>query len=368
MFDKGTIQIAKIAGIPIRLHWSFLLIFIWVGYNGWKENMPWQGFLFLELYVLILFLCVVLHEYGHALTARVYGNKTRDILLTPIGGIARLESISEKPLEELLIAVAGPAVNFAIVLIIGLYLFTMGGYSVSNAGMFFSPEFWKYNNDFLPLILKSNLILGLFNFIPAFPMDGGRILRALLSFKWPRLKSTIIAARLGQVCAIGFLLFAISEGHWMLCLVGFFIFITAGTELKQVQWETVLNAYTASDVMDKKINKIQVDEHMHTPIELVSKGIETNYLAYQGDVFEGVLPYNRIVYCLKNNLGDQPVHKIMSTNWNQITIHDTLKSIFHQMQTSGVNLMPVIQDGVVVGILEDAQLKRFVELKLNHEI
>lgn len=368
MFDKGTIQIAKVAGIPIRLHWSFLLIFVWVGYNAWIENMPWQGFLFLQFYVLILFLCVVLHEYGHALTARRYGNKTRDILLTPIGGIARLESISEKPLQELLIAIAGPAVNFAIVILIGIYLFSIGGYSLSNISMFFSPEFWKYNNDFLPLILKSNLILGLFNFIPAFPMDGGRILRALLSFKWSRLKSTMIAARLGQICAVGFLIYAVSEGHWMLCLVGFFIFITAGSELKQAKWESVLDTYTAGEVMDRNINKIQVHESMQVPMDLASKGIEKNYLAYQDDLFVGVLPYNRIVYCIKNNLGEQPVYKIMSTNWNPTNLHNSLKSIFHQMQTSGISLVPVVSDGEVVGVLEDNQLKRFVELKLNSEI
>jgi len=368
MFDKGTIQIAKVAGIPIRLHWSFLLIFVWVGYNAWIENMPWQGFLFLQFYVLILFLCVVLHEYGHALTARRFGNKTRDILLTPIGGIARLESFSEKPIQELLIAIAGPAVNFAIVILIGIYLFTIGGYSFSNMGMFFSPEFWKYNNDFLPLILKSNLILGLFNFIPAFPMDGGRIFRALLSFRWPRLKSTMIAARLGQMCAIGFLIYAVSEGHWMLCLVGFFIFITAGSELKQAKWESVLDKYTAAEVMDRNINKIQIQDSMQVPMDQASKGIETNYLVYQGDFFAGVLPYNRIVFCIKNDLGNQPVHKIMSTHWNQTNIHDSLKTIFHQMQTSGINLVPVVDEGKVVGVLEDNQIKRFVELKLNPEI
>ena len=368
MFDKGTIQIAKVAGIPIRLHWSFLLIFLWVGYNAWLEQLPWKGFLFLQFYVLILFLCVVMHEYGHALTARKFGNKTRDILLTPIGGIARLESISEKPMQELLIAIAGPAVNFGIVILIGIYLFTFGGYSVFNIGMFFSPEFWKYNNDFLPLILKSNLILGLFNFIPAFPMDGGRILRALLSFKWPRLKSTLLAARLGQICAIGFLFYAVSEGHWMLCLVGFFIFVTAGTELKQVKWESILGTYTAQELMDRNIHQIQVYETMQAPIDLASKGIENNYLAFEEDRLAGVLPYNRIVYCLKNNLGNEPVYKIMNTSWNKANVNESIKTIFHQMQTSGLNLIPVFKDEVIVGVLEETQIKRFVELKLNSEI
>lgn len=109
MFDTGTIKLAKIAGIPIRLHWSFLLIFVWVGYNAWQDNLSTRGFIFMQLYVLILFVCVILHEYGHALVARKYGHKTRDILLTPIGGIARLESISEKPVQEFWIAIAGPS-------------------------------------------------------------------------------------------------------------------------------------------------------------------------------------------------------------------------------------------------------------------
>ena len=107
---------------------------------------------------------------------------------------------------------------------------------------------------------------------------------------------------------------------------------------------------------------------MQAPIDLASKGIENNYLAFEEDRLAGVLPYNRIVYCLKNNLGNEPVYKIMNTSWNKANVNDSIKTIFHQMQTSGLNLIPVFKDELIVGVLEETQIKRFVELKLNSEI
>lgn len=368
MFEKGTIQLAVIAGIPIRLHWSFMLIFLWVGYNAWVEHLPLKTFLFLELYVLILFTCVVLHEYGHALVARKYGHKTRDILLTPIGGIARLESISEKPIQELLIAVAGPAVNFLIVIILFIYLFTIGGYSISNMGMIISSEFWQYNNDLVPLIMKSNLILGVFNFIPAFPMDGGRILRSLLSFQWSRLKATVIAARLGQISAILFLIFAISEGHWMLCLVSFFIFLTAGTELKQVKWESILQSVSARELMSNDYSRMLVTDSLEVPINCVMKGLEKNYLIYTADQLIGILPYNRILFAAKNKMSGQTVSAILNSDIVIAAPGQPLKEVFQQMQMKGATLTPVMDHGEVIGVLDDSQIKRFVELRLNNEI
>ncbi|MEP7268386.1 MAG: site-2 protease family protein [Saprospiraceae bacterium] len=364
MFDKGTIQLAVIAGIPVRLHWSFLLIFVWVGYNAWIEHLSMTGFLFLQLYVIILFLCVVMHEYGHALMARRFGNKTRDILLTPIGGIARLESISEKPAQELLIAVAGPLVNIVIASVLALILFFTGRFNLAT--IVSAQNMLEF--DIVPLLFVSNIILALFNFIPAFPMDGGRILRALLSFKWSRLQATRIAARLGQICAVAFLLFAFYNEQWMLSLIGIFIFITAGTELKQVKWESILNVENAGNLAYLQFDKLQLFDNIDLPIENAKKGLDINYIVYNGDLAVGTLTNDRILYCIKNKIASQPVSAIMNPQLILTTPEESLKTVYQRLQTHGAHLALVKNNDQVIGIIGDSQLKRFVEMKLNREI
>lgn len=364
MFDSGTIRLVKIAGIPVRLHWSFVLIFFWVGYNAWKDHLTFMGFVHMQLYVLILFACVVMHEYGHALMARRYGNETKDILLTPIGGIARLEGISEKPIQEFWIAIAGPLVNFAIVALISIGLLATGGFHFSQliGGEEGSESFMS---DLFPLLLLSNLMLAVFNLIPAFPMDGGRILRALLSMKWPRRQATTIAARIGQgIAALGFM-FAVSQGQWMLCLVSTFIFFTAGSELKQVQWETVLNDKEADDLVNTDYATVQAGDTMQGVITLATKGIEKNYLVFQGDELIGYLPHQSILFALKNNLQAHPIYSLTKTDYQAVKSSEPLKGVFQYMQVSGTPLMPVMRDGQLIGTLEDSQIRRYVDMKLQ---
>ncbi|MBK6814111.1 MAG: site-2 protease family protein [Saprospiraceae bacterium] len=363
MFDTGTIKLAKIAGIPIRLHWSFLLIFVWVGYNAWQDNLSTRGFIFMQLYVLILFVCVILHEYGHALVARKYGHKTRDILLTPIGGIARLESISEKPVQEFWIAIAGPLVNVAIALMLGLIILITGQRNILDA-LRYPGGGDSFIHSFLPLTMLSNIILAVFNFIPAFPMDGGRILRALLSTHWPRYKATLIAARVGQALAIVFLIFAVSQGHWMLCLVSLFIFVTAGNELKQVKWESILAVKPVKDLINTKYEHIQAGESMHLPVETALRGIEKNYLVYNGDALMGYLSHAAVMYAYKMQRQEAPVASFTRTEVPQVDTELSLKDALHLMQSTGATLLPVVENGLIIGAVDEDQIKKYVEIAL----
>ena len=197
-------KIGRAFGIGIYVHWTFLLLLGFVAYQGWGDDEG-SGPLHAAVMLVLLFTCVVLHELGHAQMARRFGVGTRDITLYPIGGVARLERMPEKPWEELCIAVAGPAVNVVIaaILLIPLVL-TVGGPAGVTAELF---QFAR--GSYLIDLLQANIFLVLFNMLPAFPMDGGRVLRALLVIPFGRLKATRIAATIGVIFAFLFALSAV---------------------------------------------------------------------------------------------------------------------------------------------------------------
>lgn len=245
---KRTLKIAAPFGIPLRLHWTFGLVFLYVFFLAWEGHWNWLTTVLALGLVVSLFICVTLHEYGHALMARRFGVETRDILLSPIGGIARLDSIPANPKEELLVALAGPAVNFVLAAFLGSYLFTLPpGMRLPLLQSFLFSD----SNYFLPalplagylviLLFYLNLVLACFNLLPAFPMDGGRVLRALLCTRMKRYTATLIAARIGQFFALIFAGFAIfmlirSQGRdgVFYIFISAFIFIMAQQELRFV--------------------------------------------------------------------------------------------------------------------------------------
>jgi Zn-dependent protease len=228
-----SVRVGRLFGIPLYVHPTFLLLPVWVAFTN-PEAGP-VGLLLLLGWVLALFGCVVLHELGHALAARSFGIGTRDITLYPIGGVARLERMSEKPLQELVIALAGPAVNLVIALILApvvlLNVFASHGLALNlnpdSAG--------ALAVQFLTLLFWSNVGLLLFNLLPCFPMDGGRVLRALLSMRLGILRATEIAAAVGIVLAvcIGVLLFRTNP---MVAVLAVFVIFAGQAELRGIRW------------------------------------------------------------------------------------------------------------------------------------
>jgi Zn-dependent protease len=223
-------------GIGIYLHWSFLLLPAWVLFATWGILGP-QMIVFLLAMVAAIFGCVVLHELGHALMARQFGIPTRDITLYPIGGVARLERMSERPHEELLIALGGPAVNIIIAIALGLVL-ALSGTVFSWRGLLQSMP-----GGFLLSLLAANLMLALFNLLPAFPMDGGRVLRALLSVGLGRRQATEIAVYLGAaiavLLAVAVIVGSANDVPWLsnpiLIVVAGFVFFAGQQELRAVR-------------------------------------------------------------------------------------------------------------------------------------
>lgn len=221
-----SIRFGEYFGIELRLHWTFLALGAWMGLMVLNQT----GSLLIAAHWLItlasIFACVALHEYGHALAARHYGIGTREITLLPIGGVAQLERLPEDPKQELWIALAGPATNYVLAaLLIVLHLLAGG----QLAGLWSGGLF---NGSLLATLLQVNLIMGLFNLLPALPMDGGRVFRALLSLRMPALRATAIATRIARMLAAGMVVYGLVRGGLMLAIIGGFVWFTARNEYR----------------------------------------------------------------------------------------------------------------------------------------
>lgn len=222
--DRWSWHLGRIKGIPTRIHASFALVLLWIGFSTWSAAHSGVAVLFGLGFALAVFACVLLHEFGHALVARRFGIETKRITLLPIGGVAELERAPEDPKAELWIALAGPAVNLAIAAAIALVGVTTG--ALAGGGILAVV---------LTGLLYANGMLALFNLIPAFPMDGGRVFRAWAQRKHGRVKATRMAAKLGRWLAVGFGAWGLFTGNPVLVLVAVFVFFAARREQQAVE-------------------------------------------------------------------------------------------------------------------------------------
>ncbi|MDZ7846532.1 MAG: site-2 protease family protein [Owenweeksia sp.] len=248
---KWSLYAGSYAGIKVFIHWSFWIIIAWIFMlhfqmgHGWSEGLAGAGF------ILALFGCVVLHEFGHALTAKKYGIPTHNITLYPIGGVASLDKMPDKPGQELAVALAGPAVN--VVIAGGLYLWL-----ASSGGLITLTEMDHMGGDnFWFSLMVANVVLAGFNLIPAFPMDGGRVLRALLAYRMDKFQATNIAARVGQFMAIIFVFLGFFTNFWLV-FIGLFIYLGAGGEVAYGRQKHALRGLKVMDVMISKLPVLRV--------------------------------------------------------------------------------------------------------------
>ncbi len=226
------LKLGTLFRIPVYVHWSFGLIILFIIYTALSEGMNIQQIVAFSLYVLSVFICVIMHEYGHALMARKYHIPTKDIIILPIGGLARLQSLPDKPTGELMIAIAGPLVNLVLALLCYLVLKVLG------VGLVFPDtdalSILTNPVGFIHLLLFLNVVLFVFNLVPAYPMDGGRILRAFLCFFMSKRRATFIAALIGKVLAVAFVIIGIYNIIPTFVLIGVFIFVMAGREYQSL--------------------------------------------------------------------------------------------------------------------------------------
>jgi Zn-dependent protease/CBS domain-containing protein len=342
---NGSLKAGRYAGIDVYVHFTFFLLLAFIGGSAYLQTPDPVNALANVLLVLAIFLCVVLHEYGHALTARRYGIQTRDITLYPIGGIARLESIPTNPWQELAIALAGPAVN--VVIGAALYLvLSLGGWWVSGARLD-SPHV-----GFLQAVAKLNLYLAAFNLLPAFPMDGGRVLRALLATRFDYVRATRAAASLGQAIALMAGILALLNQMPFYVLLAVFVWFGAAQEAQAVVFKHTLHHLRVRDALQTEFHTVHPDTTLGEVVRLVMAGSQEDFPVVQEGRLDGMLPRRLLLQGLHDRGTDARVFQVMQQQVLPVRPEEHLEDVFQSQRIGGeIHSLPVMEDGRLLGLL-----------------
>ena len=339
-----SLNIGSVAGTAIRIHVTFLLLLAWifgVEYIAGGPQAAWSSLLF----ILLLFLCVLLHEFGHIFTARAFGVRTPDVILLPIGGVARLERIPEKPSEEFLIAIAGPAVNVVIAAL--LVLVAGANLSADHLAALESADV-----SMIDRLAAVNLFLAVFNLIPAFPMDGGRVLRALLAARLGYVRATEIAATIGQwvAFALGFLgLF----GNPILIFIAIFVYLAAAAEAHLVAIRAMSRGIPVTAAMMTQFATLTPDEHVDAAVETLLRTSQGEFPVVDGDGRPvGVLVRNDLIRALKERGPDARVADAMTGGIPTLNKSRCLDEAFRLLQEKSVPAVGIVDmPGRLVGLV-----------------
>ncbi|MGE5374966.1 MAG: site-2 protease family protein [Bacteroidota bacterium] len=349
-------KLGRFAGIDVFVHATFLLLIGWVGYSQWLENRNWGDVLNGILFILALFLCVVLHEYGHALTARRYGIKTRDITLYPIGGVARLERMPEKPVEELWVALMGPAVNLVIGILLLVYLLA------TNTLVPFSQVTIGSGSVFERLMV-ANFTLVLFNILPAFPMDGGRVLRALLAMRMDYVRATQVAAYIGQGMAF-FLGFLGLFGNPFLLFIALFVWIGASQEAGAVQAKSSLGGIPVTRAMMTDFRTLSPADTLAKVVAYILAGSQHDFLVVDANErVAGVLERDAFMKALTQHGQSAPVMDFIRRDLPEVDSHEMLELALTRLQESGTKTLPVTHAGQLVGMITMENITEYLMIR-----
>ncbi|MDY7080591.1 MAG: site-2 protease family protein [Chloroflexota bacterium] len=345
-------QIAKVKGIEIRVHATFALVLVWAAVDwGIGQSLGPAGALYGVVFVSLLFLCVTLHELGHSLVALHYGAKVRDITLLPIGGLARLEGEMARPGQELWMSVAGPAVNVVLAVILGAVTVPLLGWrALGGLGLLQSRLNALGLERLLVDLLAANVGLALFNLLPAFPMDGGRVLRALLASRMDELDATRIATRVGQGFAALLGLVGIFSGALNLTMIAMFIFVGAKQEWYGVQLKTALRQAPASAALVRGGVILSPSDLLARAIEVTLRSNQTDFAVFDRGYLVGMLTREDVAGGFQRYGSNVLVERVMRTDFPVAQTGDTLLDLQRKMQTGGISVISVLEEGRFLGL------------------
>lgn len=343
---KRALSSPKIFGIQVYIHWTFSLLIIWIVFTNLRAGMDLVHVGWMILFVLSLFLCVTLHELGHALAARRYGIQTKDITLYPIGGVASLERMPEKPIQELVVALAGPAVNVVIMLLLLPLMLRSDIFSDSGEKMLVI-----HAGNFLPMLGIINVWLALFNLIPAFPMDGGRVLRALLSMKTNRVRATNIAAMIGKGLAVLFVIGGFYLNPFLI-FIGIFVFMGAHAESRMVSSQSFISGMTARDAVMTRYQTLDLNRPLADAIKLLLDGEAKNFLITDNGRPYGVINRDLIIKGISSGGESLPVKDVADTNLIYCKPDVPLFDVFLEFQKTRTPIILVFDDLQLIGIID----------------
>lgn len=339
------LKIGSVAQIGIYLHWTFVLLVVGIFAFYLYQGKPTLVALVGVGMILALFGCVVLHELGHALTALYYGVKTRDITLYPIGGLARLERIPEEPMKEFWIALAGPLVNVVIAVVLFGVLLVAGG-SLSPMALM-EPD----GGTFLASLMWLNVVLFGFNLLPAFPMDGGRILRALLALRLDYARASHIAAQIGQGMAILFGIVGFFILNPFLIFIALFVYFGAQQESQQVMLRAVTRGIPVRQVMLTRFGTLSPHDTLDVAVDELLAGSDQDFPVVEDGTVLGVLTRKQLMQALAERGRETRIGEVITPGC--LVAEDTamLADVFLRMNAAGCATVPVVRGGRLVGLL-----------------
>jgi len=354
-----SVKIGSIYGVDVKLHPSFALILLWVLYQwGYAASAGWRGVVFGTLVLLAVFACVVIHELAHALVAMRHGLAVRDITLLPIGGVARIEHVALSPRSEILIALAGPLANVAIALLLTpVVLFVAVAHNIHQAlGILVYADQLSIVG-FLLYLWIANIMLALFNLLPAFPMDGGRVLRAWLSGSRGRLKATQVAVAVGQLFALLFAVLGLLAGDYVLILLSLFILVAAQIEARHVQIEARMRFLPVGQFALWDSGGISPS----APLAFATRGGPRDLVVTQNGRVVGMLWRRDTLHHLSSGHHELYVKDLMDRDFHPVDPRDSVLDVHNWLLDSSTSAVPIVVDGHYRGIFTGDRLAHLYE-------
>lgn len=356
-----SIRLGRLLGIDIYVHLTFFLLLAWIVFAQYQRSGDWRVALAELVFVLLIFVIITMHEYGHALMARRFGVKTHDITLLPIGGVARLEKIPQNPVQEFLIAIAGPAVNVALAILCFLYLL------VANPSATLSSDVIPDNLlqvSLMQRLMLLNIWLVIFNAIPAFPMDGGRVLRSLLAMLMPYDYATRVAASIGQMIAFGFVLLGLLiPGGWPLLLIALFVWMGAAQEANVVSTQAQLAGVPVRYAMISDFRVATPHDTLYDVARHVLAGFQHDFPVVDQGKVVGIITRSALLTGLAERGRETPVAEVMDREFLTADPSEMLNDAFLRLQECKGHSLPVIENGHLVGLLTAENVGEFLMIR-----
>jgi Zn-dependent protease/predicted transcriptional regulator len=356
---RGAFRIVTFRRINLFVHWTFLFVIGWVTLVNTRLENNIEQLVWSSLFVLGVFVCVVLHEFGHALVAARYGIKSKDIVLLPIGGIASIEKFPGNPKQEIAISIAGPLINIAIACLILLFLQPI-------------ESFWKipqglsivHGHDLLYNLAMVNVGLAMFNLIPAFPLDGGRILRALLGFKFNYVRATSIARTIGKVVAVLFIAIGILLSSFILLLIGIFIFFSAGLEEYYLRLKALVKGIKVKEVLMYDYDSLQSNNTVKEAAGILMNNHSKYFIVMDGADPIGSINRMEIVKAIAEMRYDETVKHLMKENLNYLDGENDVETVLEKLASNDERLYPVMENSRFTGVIS---FNHIIEYLLIHK-
>ncbi|PSQ82045.1 MAG: site-2 protease family protein [Bacteroidetes bacterium QS_1_63_11] len=341
---KRSLKVGSVSGIGIFLHWTFLLLVAAIFAYFYVQGQSLEAAVSGMGLALAVFFCVILHELGHALTAKRFGVPTRSITLYPIGGLARLERIPSEPMKEFWIAIGGPVVNIVIAVVLAALLLVTGG--TFSPGALEAPD-----QHLVASVMWINAVLAGFNLLPAFPMDGGRVLRALLALRQDYAQATQTAANVGQAMAILFGFVGIMWFNPVLLFIALFVYVGAQQESKQAMYRAFTEGTPVRQAMVTRFATLAADDTLDDAVDELLAGTDHDFPVVENGQVVGLLRRKGLIQALSDHDRDTPVAGVADREFFTTNPGAPLDEVFQQMNAQSCSTVPVEQGDQLVGLL-----------------